>query len=81
MPQWLSFPVKNRKDFDNLYSIIGANSHVLSISEQNWIDAGEERVVQREKQKNFRLIDSIILKIRSYWGKVYVLGVFVKATR
>lgn len=28
-----------------------------------------------------QLIDSIILKIRPYWKKVYVLGVFVKATR
>jgi len=56
-----SWVIKNNQNFDNLLIIIKANSKVLSLNENDWISAGEERVEQRIKQKNFGLINSTIL--------------------
>lgn len=53
--------IKNNLNFDNNFAIIKANSDILQIKEKDWILAGEERIKQREKQKNFGLVDSIIL--------------------
>ena len=53
--------IKNKQDFDNLITIIKTNSDILTINEECWILAGEERAKQREKQKDFGLIDSMIL--------------------
>jgi predicted nucleic acid-binding protein len=53
--------IKNNQDFDNLLTIIRANSEILNLNENDWISAGEERAEQRIKQKDFGLIDSAIL--------------------
>lgn len=53
--------IKNNRDFNEIYAIIKTNSEILKLSEDDWILAGEERIKQREKQKNFGLIDSAIL--------------------
>ncbi len=53
--------LKNNKDFDSLFTIIRANSSILTLTEHNWIDSGEERFEQRKTQKDFGLIDAVIL--------------------
>ncbi|MBS3079806.1 PIN domain-containing protein [Candidatus Pacearchaeota archaeon] len=53
--------IKNNNDFSNLLLIIKANSEILNLKEIDWILAGEERAKQRQNQKDFGLIDSVIL--------------------
>ena len=53
--------IKNKQDFDNLIIVIKTNSDILTINEECWILAGEERAKPRERQKDFGLIDSMIL--------------------
>lgn len=53
--------LKNNQDFNQLFKIIRANSAVLPLTEYNWIDAGKERFEQRKTQKDFGLIDTVIL--------------------
>jgi len=53
--------LKNKKDFNRLFKIIIANSNILSLTEKDWINAGEERFKQRRLQKDFGLINSVIL--------------------
>ncbi len=56
-----SWTLKNNKDFDSIFPIIKANSNILNLTEQNWIDSGGERFEQRKTQKDFGLIDAVIL--------------------
>ena len=53
--------LKNKQDFDSLFRIIRANSTIVPITEHDWIDAGKERFEQRKTQKDFGLIDAVIL--------------------
>ncbi|MEK6922811.1 MAG: PIN domain-containing protein [Nanoarchaeota archaeon] len=53
--------LKNNRDFNQLYKIIKANSRILAITERDWIDTAKERFEQRKKQKDFGLIDAVIL--------------------
>ncbi len=53
--------LRNDKDFDLLFRIIRSNSNILSITEYNWIEARKEKFEQRKKQKDFGLIDAVIL--------------------
>lgn len=53
--------LRNNIDFLNLLKTIKSNSTITSLGEIDWIKAGEERFNQREKQKDFGLIDSIII--------------------
>ena len=56
-----AWSIKHHLDFSVFLSIIRANSELLSLSEQNWIDAGKERYEQRKKQKDFGLIDATLV--------------------
>jgi|SRR3989344_3056679 len=53
--------LKNNKNFDELYRLIISNSEILEIEENDWIKAAEERFEQRKTQKDFGLIDAMIL--------------------
>lgn len=53
--------LRNGKDFEPLFKIVRANSNILSITEYDWIDSGKERFEQRKTQKDFGLIDAVIL--------------------
>ncbi|MEK6826082.1 MAG: hypothetical protein AABX90_00460 [Nanoarchaeota archaeon] len=53
--------LKNNRDFNQLYKIIKANSRILAITGRDWIDTAKERFEQRKKQKDFGLIDAVIL--------------------
>ena len=53
--------LKNNQDFDQLFKVIRANSRITSITEHDWIGAGLERFEQRKTQKDFGLIDAVIL--------------------
>ena len=53
--------LRNNKNFDDILNIIRANSSILPIMDKDWIYAAHECFEQRKKQKDFGLIDSIIL--------------------
>lgn len=53
--------LNNGQDFNSLFRIIRANSTIALITEHDWIDAGKERFEQRKTQKDFGLIDAVIL--------------------
>lgn len=53
--------LRNQDDFDRLFRIIRANSGIVSVLEHDWTLAGQERFDQRKTQKDFGLIDAVIL--------------------
>lgn len=53
--------LKNGQDFDKLFKVIRANSNIASVTEHDWIDAGQIRFEQRKLKKDFGLIDSVLL--------------------
>lgn len=57
----MGWSLKNSQDFDKLFKIIRADSHILPLTEHDWIDAGKERFEQRKRQNDFGLIDAVIL--------------------
>ena len=57
----MGWSLKNNQDFAWLFTIVRSNSDILQITEHDWIDAGKERHEQRKHQKDFGLIDSVIL--------------------
>lgn len=66
-----SWCIKNNQDFDTFLKLIKSNSRILIVTERNWIDSAEERFKQRKSQKDFGLIDSVILvKQRDYNSKI-----------
>ena len=53
--------LRKSKDVSAVLSIVRANSRVIGVNEQDWLDAAEIRFEQRKSQKNFGLIDAILL--------------------
>ena len=53
--------LREELDFDRLLRIIKSNSGIEPISEYNWISAAQERFEQKKTQRDFGLIDSVIL--------------------
>jgi len=53
--------LRESQDFYKLVRVIRANSEVLEMSEQDWIDAAVERFEQRKKQRDFGMFDAAIL--------------------
>ena len=53
--------IKNNIDFNFIIRIIRANSEIVKLKEEDWIKAGEEKSKQRRAQKDFGLIDALIL--------------------
>ncbi|MEK7120859.1 MAG: hypothetical protein AAB840_02095 [Patescibacteria group bacterium] len=66
--------LKNKQDFDSLFRIIRANSTILPITEHDWIDTGKERFEQRKTQKDFGLIDTVILIKQKEFTSFIVTG-------
>ncbi len=66
--------LKNKQDFNNLFKIIRANSTILPLIEHDWIDAGKERFEQRKTQKDFGLIDAVILIKQREFNSLIVTG-------
>ena len=63
--------LKEKQNFNELFKVIKANSQIENINEQQWIDSGRERFEQRKTQKDFGLIDAVILvKQKEYRSKV-----------
>lgn len=53
--------IKSKLDFEKYYKIIKANSEILELNEEDWIKAAEEKAEQRKTEKDFGLIDAVIL--------------------
>lgn len=70
----IGWSLKNNQDFDSLFRIIRSNSQILQITEHDWIDAGKERYEQRKKQKDFGLIDAVILVKQKEFGCKVISG-------
>ena len=53
--------LKNNQEFKPIYDTIKSNSIITKIKEEDWIKAAKERYEQRKTQKDFGLIDAMIL--------------------
>ena len=53
--------LKNNQDFNGVFTVIRANSMIIALRENDWIKAADERFEQRKRQKDFGLIDALIL--------------------
>ena len=63
--------LKNNRDFEGLLKIMRANSSIMHLNEHDWIKAGGLRHEQRKLQKDFGLIDSVIVvKQKEFSAKI-----------
>src|SRR3989344_5867522 len=53
--------LKNQQDFNQILKIITSNSEIIQVSDEEWISAGKERFDQGKTQKDFGMIDSVLL--------------------
>lgn len=53
--------LRNNQNFSELFKVIRANSRIISATEYDWIEAGQERFLQRQSQPDFGLIDTMLL--------------------
>ena len=53
--------LKNNQDFNGVFTVIRANSMIIALRENDSIKAADERFEQRKRQKDFGLIDALIL--------------------
>ena len=59
--------LNSKLDFEPLFKIIRANSRIIPVTEHNWIEAAQKRFELRKTQRDFGLIDAVILvKQRDY---------------
>ncbi len=66
--------LNNKQDFNTLFKIIRANSTILPLTEHDWINAGKERFEHRKTQKDFGLIDAVILVKQMEFNSFIVTG-------
>ena len=66
--------LKHNQSFNELFTIIRANSKIISVVEKDWIDAADEKCKQRITQKNFGLIDAVILVKQKFYNCKIVSG-------
>ena len=66
--------LKNSQEFSELLKIIKANSEILVSSENIWIFSGKERFEQKKRQKDFGIIDSVILVKQQELGCKIITG-------
>ncbi|MBI2079267.1 PIN domain-containing protein [Candidatus Micrarchaeota archaeon] len=63
--------IKENSDFSKVYSTVRSNSHLGSISLEEWIDAAGIKSEMRKTRKDFGLIDALLLaKQKKYNCKV-----------
>ena len=65
---------KNNRDFNEMFKIIRANSNILSVTEYDWINCAKERFEQRKTQRDFGLIDAVILVKQKELNCVIITG-------
>lgn len=66
--------LRNKQDFDHIFKVIRADSTILSVNEHDWIHAGKVRFVERQTQKDFGLIDSMLLVKQEQMGCILISG-------
>ncbi len=66
--------LRESKDFDPLLKIILANSTIVVILQHDWLEAAAVRFEQRKQQKDFGLIDAIILVKQKEHNGIVVSG-------
>jgi len=66
--------LKNSQDFNQVLQVVRANSDLISLSEDEWIQAGKERFLQRKREPDFGLIDAAILVKQHELGCKVVSG-------
>lgn len=69
-----SWCINNNQDFERFFRAVRANSTIVLVNTNNWIDSGEERSKQRKVQKNFGLIDAILLVKQKELGSKIITG-------
>lgn len=53
--------MRNNQDFAMIFNVIKANSTIITISQNDWIMSAQERFNQRKTEKDFGLIDAMLL--------------------
>jgi predicted nucleic acid-binding protein len=53
--------MSNREDFNEAYRIVGENSRIMGLSEEDVIEAGKNHFELKKKIKNWGYMDSLIL--------------------
>jgi len=53
--------LKNNLNFEDVFTIMRANSSITKIEEKDWIIAAEHRFAQRKTQPDFGLIDAVLV--------------------
>ncbi|MBI3032691.1 PIN domain-containing protein [Candidatus Woesearchaeota archaeon] len=67
----INWALREETSFEEAYKVIRANSTIITLSDFDWIDAGKERFQQRKTQKDFGLIDAVLLvKQKQYNAKL-----------
>jgi len=66
--------IKNKLGFEEYYKIIKANSEILELNEEDWINAAEEKAEQRKTERDFGLIDAMILVKQKELGCKIISG-------
>ncbi len=57
----IGWSLRYKQDGVAIMKVIKTNSQLLSVNEMNWINAGKERFEQQKTQKDFGLIDAVIV--------------------
>jgi predicted nucleic acid-binding protein len=70
----MGWALKNNRNFDELFKIIRADSTTIVLTEHDWIDAGKERFEQRKRQRDFGLIDAVLLVKQKELGCKIISG-------
>lgn len=52
---------REQQEFSKIYSLVKTNSHIESISLEDWLDAAEVRIELRKKMPDFGLIDALVV--------------------
>ncbi|MEW5896453.1 MAG: PIN domain-containing protein [Nanoarchaeota archaeon] len=66
--------LRNNQDFDNLFTVIRANSKIIPVTEHDWINAAEIKFEQQRRSPDFGLIDAVILVKQKEFGCEIISG-------
>ena len=57
----LTYTIRTKTKFDELFTIIHSNSDIVSVNLNNWLDAAELKFYWRKKRQGFGLMDALLL--------------------
>ncbi|MBW1668195.1 MAG: PIN domain-containing protein [Deltaproteobacteria bacterium] len=77
-----SWTIRNHIDFKEIMNIVEANSKILPVSRNNWIEGAEIKSRRMKRIRDFGLIDSLlIVKQKEVGGKIVTADRHFKGVR